>query len=116
MNNLQALETELNKLVAAGKILEAVDRYFAEDCSFQEGNQPPRVGKATQHAHLEGFFKTLKAFNGATLHSQAVGDNVTLSEWTFDMVGPDGPMIWNEVLRRRWKDGKVISERFYTAA
>ena len=32
------------------------------------------------------------------------------------MEGPDGPIVWNEILRRVWKDGKVVSERFYTAA
>ncbi len=116
MKNLNELEHELNQLVAAGKILDAVDGFFAEDATFQEGNQPQRVGRATQKAHLEAFFKTLKAFNGATLHSEAVGDGVTMSEWTFDMVGPDGPIVWNEILRRRWANGKVVSERYYTAA
>ena len=61
------------------------------------------------------MFATLKAFNGATLHSQGIGENVSLTEWTFDMVGPDGPILWNEVLRRQWKEGKVVSERFYQA-
>jgi ketosteroid isomerase-like protein len=116
MKNLQELETELNHMIASGKILEGIKEFFAEDCTFQEGNQPPRPSRQAELDHLEAFFKTLKAFNGATLHSQAVGEGVTVSEWTFDMVGPDGQMIWNEVLLRRWKDGKVTSERFYAAA
>ena len=32
------------------------------------------------------------------------------------MVGPDGPIVWNEILRREWRDGKVVSERYYKAA
>ena len=37
-----------------------------------------------------------------------------MSEWTFDMVGGDGlPIIWNEVIRRQWKDGLVTDERYY---
>lgn len=116
MKNLQELESELNQITASGKILEALEGFYADNCSFQEGNQPPRVGKKTQHAHLEAFFKTLKAFNGATLHSATVGDGVTMTEWTFDMVGPDGPIVWNEILRRHWENGKVVSERYYTAS
>lgn len=115
MSNLLELETELNALTSEGKILEALDKFYSDDCTFQEGNNPVRVGKAADRAFLEGFFASLKKFNSATLHAQAVGDNVTLSEWTFDMVGADGPILWNEVLRRQWKDGKVVSERFYTA-
>lgn len=113
--SLQTLESELNRVTAAGNILEALDGYYADDCTFQEGNLPARIGKQAQRQHLEAFFKTLKKFNSATLHSAAVGDDVTLSEWTFDMAGPDGPIVWNEILRRCWKDGKVVSERYYTA-
>lgn len=31
------------------------------------------------------------------------------------MVGPSGPIVWNEILRRKWKNGRVVSERYYTA-
>ena len=113
--NIKELDDQLNALNAAGKILDGLDQFYAEDCTFQEGNGDLIEGRATQHARLSTMFATLKAFNGATLRSQGVGDNVTLTEWTFDMVGPDGPILWNEVLRRQWKDGKVVSERFYQA-
>lgn len=116
MSTVNELETGLNALTSQGKILDALDQYYADDCTFQEGNQPMRVGKAADRAFLEGFFASLKKFNSATLHAQAIGDNVTLSEWTFDMIGPDGPILWNEILRRQWKNGKVVSERFYTAS
>jgi hypothetical protein len=116
MIDITSLETRLNARIQEGKILEALDEYFADDASFQEGLSKPRVGKAANHEFLEGFFKTLKGFNGATLHAQAVNGNISFSEWTFDMVGPEGPIIWNEVLRREWKNGKVISERYYNTA
>ncbi len=118
MNSLElgAIDTQLNELTRQGKILDALEKFYHEQCTFQEGNQPARVGRAAQHAHLSGFFKTLKSFNGATLHAQTIGDGVTITEWTFDMTGPDGPILWNEVLVRRWRNGKVVSERFYTAS
>jgi hypothetical protein len=109
------LETKLNAMISSGKILEALDQFFADDAVFQEGNGAARRGKRVNHDFLSGFFKTLKAFNGATLHSQAVNGDTSLSEWTFDMVGPNGPILWNEVLSRRWNNGKVVSERYYQA-
>lgn len=113
--NIKELDNQLNSLTAAGQILEGLDQFYAEDCTFQEGNSDLIVGKATQSARLSAMFATLKAFNGATLHNQGIGEDVSFTEWTFDMVGPDGPIIWNEVLRRQWKNGKVVSERFYQA-
>jgi hypothetical protein len=115
LTDLRELDSELNAMAAQGKMLEALERFYDVDCIFQEGVQEPRRGRKAQHDHLSGFFATLKAFNSATLHSQGIGDGVSLTEWTFDMVGPDGPIIWNEILRRVWKDGRVVSERFYTA-
>ena len=116
MNQLKSIDDQLNEMTRQGKILDALEKFYAPDATFQEGNQPARVGRAAQHKHLSAFFATLKAFKGATLHAQGVGENVTITEWTFDMVGPNGPIVWNEILRRQWKDGKVVSERFYTAS
>ncbi len=114
--NIVALEAELNAMTGKGQILDALAKFYAEDATFQEGNQPARKGRAAQHAHLSGFFATLKSFNGATLRAQTTGGDVGIAEWTFDMTGPTGPILWNEVLVRRWANGKVISERYYTAA
>lgn len=114
--NIEVLERELNAMTGQGKILEALQQFYADDCKFQEGNGASRNGKHAQHSYLADFFKTLKAFNGATLHGSAVSPNYSASEWTFDMTGGDGKrMVWNEILVRRWCDGQVVSEKFYQA-
>lgn len=114
MNDILELETRLNTMIASGKVLEALSEFFSDDAVFREGTMAPRVGKQANHEHLSGFVKTLKAFS-AKLHSQAVGKDWSFSEWTFDMVGPDGPIVWNEVFKREWRNGKVVSERYYNA-
>lgn len=114
--DLTKLESQLNEMTRQGKLLDALDKFYDANCTFQEGAQPARRGRSAQYAHLSSFIKTLKAFNGAKLHAQGVGDNATISEWTFDMTGPEGPIQWNEVLSRRWRDGKVVSERYYAAS
>ena len=117
MEDLKTLETKLNALIAKGEMMEAVERYHADNCVYQEGNQSPRTGgKKGQKDYLANFFKTVKAANALTLHTQSVGDGVTMSEWTFDLTTSNGPILWNEVHRRCWQNGKVISERYYTAA
>lgn len=115
MSDVRTLDNQLNQMTKAGKILDALEQFYDTDCVFQEGNQPARRGRKAQHDHLSAFFATLKKFNGATLHCQGVGETTSLTEWTFDMIGPNGPILWNEILRRVWKNGKVVSERYYTA-
>jgi ketosteroid isomerase-like protein len=115
-NRLQPLETALNEMTAKGQILDALSKHYADDCVFVEGDGSRLVNRKAQHDHLAGFLATLKGFNGATLHAQSMGDGVSMSEWTFDMTAADGsPIVWNEALVRRWKDDRVISERFYQA-
>ena len=116
-SELQRLESALNETMGKGQILEALAEFYADDCTFEEGDGARREGKQAQHDHLSGFFATLKGFNGATLHGQGVGDGISLSEWTFDMTGSENEsIIWNEVLVRRWRNGKVVAERFYPAS
>lgn len=113
---LKALIEDFDRMVLVGDILGAVDRYFADEVVTQEGNAAPVRGKAANRARLEAFLSSLRAFNGATLHSHGIGEDVTLSEYTFDLVAEDGsPLIWNEVIRRQWVNGQVVDERYYTA-
>lgn len=46
--------------------------------------------------------------------SSAVGDDVSLSEWRFDVTFKSGQRVaWDQAVARRWKNGKVVRERFY---
>jgi len=103
-------------MTARGEMLDALAKFYDDDCTFEEGDGSRRDGRKAQHEHLAAFFAGLKDLNGATLHAQAVGDGTTISEWTFDMTAGDGsPIVWNEVLVRRWRGDRVVSERFYQA-
>ncbi|MBY0399168.1 ester cyclase [Myxococcota bacterium] len=113
-DEIRTTETELNEMTGKGQMLDALARFYAEDCKFEEGDGSRREGRDAQHRHLSAFFASLKGLNSATLHAQSTGPNVSMSEWTFDMTAADGtPVLWNEVLVRRWKGGRVESERFY---
>ena len=118
MTDLTDLVGELDAMTAKGEMLDALGAFYCENCTFTEiADGTSRANRQAQHDHLSGFFATLKGFNGATLHSSSVGDDVTHSEWTFDMTAGDGSsIVWNEVLVRRWSDGKVVEEKYYNAS
>ena len=115
-NQLTHLETDVNNLTKQGKIIDSIDKHYAENCVFTEVDGSGRQSKKEQREHLTSFFESLKSFDGATLHGQSVGDDVSMSEWTFNMTGGDGEkIVWNEVLVRRWDDDKIVAEKYYTS-
>jgi hypothetical protein len=52
----KAAVEDLIAKVIGGKALEAFDRYYADDVTMQENEQPPRVGKAACRASRRTFF------------------------------------------------------------
>jgi len=117
-STIEQREQALNARIQAGDVLGALEEFYADDVQMREGSAPEATsGKKENKKRLEEFLGSLKQFNGATLHSYAVGDGVSMSEWTFDMVGGDGsPILWNEVIRRKWRDGAVTEERYYNTS
>lgn len=116
MNDITKLENDLNQMILAGQAMEAFEKYYAEDIVMQENEQPPRIGKVANREFEEQFFGSIKEFHGAILGDVAVTGDVSFSEWTFDATFQDGNRVANpQVTRRKWRDGKVFSERFYHA-
>lgn len=106
----------LDQQVLEGKILDAVNAFFHPDVVTKEGNGTETHGLKDKVEKLQEFFQGISSVNEIALHSQTVSDDVTMSEFTFDLTQKDGsPILWNEVLKRKWKDGLVIEERYYTA-
>jgi ketosteroid isomerase-like protein len=112
--NLKEQLTQLEALVTKGAILDAVDQFFHDDIVTTDPNAKEMHGKAAKRKFLEGFLNGIAKVNGITLLANAVGDNVTMSEYIFDFDMKDGSKIlWNEVIRRQWKDGKIVNEKYY---
>ena len=114
--NLHERVKILDAYVQDAKIIEAVDAFFHPDVHTQEGNGQQTHGLTDTKRKIEKFFLRVGRINKIILHSQTIGNDVTMSEFTFDLTEINGKRIlWNEVLRRRWRDGLVIDERYYTA-
>jgi hypothetical protein len=111
---LSQLEHELNRLITNGHALAAFDRYYADDVVMQENTAEPRVGKAANRGYEEEFFASIAEVHRIAVLATAIGDGVTLSEWEYDVTFRDGNRVtMAQVARRRWRNGKVVHERFY---
>ena len=112
--NLKEKIEELNQMILTGKQMDAFEKYYHEDVVMQENSNPPTVGKSANRERELQAMQMIEAFHGAEVKSVAVGDNVTTSEWEMDVTYKGAPrMKMSQVAVQKWKDGKIINERFY---
>jgi ketosteroid isomerase-like protein len=112
--NTAVLDRELNKQILKGDILGAFDRYYADDVVMQENSAEPTRGKAENRKREEAFVASIEQFHGAKLLSSAVEGDISFSEWELDATYKGaGRFVLAQAAVRRWKDGKVLNERFY---
>ena len=112
--DVAALEAELNEMIASGQAMEAFEKFYSDDVVMQENNQAPRKGKDACRKYEEEFFGNVAEFHEGSLHGSAAQGDLSYSEWVFDVTFKDGSRMRNhQVAARRWKDGKVVSEKFF---
>ncbi len=105
---------DLNSMILQGNALEAFEKYYAEDVVMQENDLPPTVGKEANREREKEFFSKVVEFRGAEVKAVAIGDGITMVEWFFDYTHEDwGRRTYHQVAVQRWKDGKIVHERFY---
>lgn len=111
---LKAVFEDIKTLVLQGKAMEAFEKYYGEDVVMQENETPATIGKAANRQRELEFFSKVTEFRSAELKTVAFGDDVIISEWFVDYTHADwGKVTHDQVSVQRWKDGKVIHERFY---
>ena len=107
------LDQQLNTLIIHGKSADAFLKFYAEDVVAQENDEPERVGRDAWMRARQEMEKMIKKFDARVLAHAANGD-VSFSEWEYNIeLEGMGSMRIAQVAVRRWKDGKVVRERFY---
>ena len=106
--------TALHDAVAAGKLMEALDEYYAEDVTMQENEDEPTVGLAANKQREADWLATVAEFRVFELTRAAVHDGVSFAETVLEYVTTSGDVVHQEqVSRAVWRDGKIVGERFY---
>ena len=114
MSSTQELEKELNDQILAGQIMDAFERFYADDVEMREGSQAPTKGKDANRERERQFVESIAEFHGAGVTASAVDGDTSLSEWWMDVTFKDGSRKkLEQAVVRRWRDGLVTNERFY---
>lgn len=112
--DLKAAFEDIKPLVLQGKAMEVFEKYYGEDVVMQENETPPTIGKAANRQRELDFFSKVVEFRGIEVKSVAYGEDVIISEWFVDYTQADwGKVTHDQVSVQKWKDGKVVHERFY---
>ena len=111
---LQNRLEDLFSYIREGRILDAINEFYAEDVIMQENTQPPFVGRDTNLEREKQFLSTVKEWKRFDVTAKGVGENVTFYETVMDWVTTDGtPVHVEQVVVAKWQNGKITHERFY---
>ena len=112
-----SLQQRLNDLfgyIRQGTIIEAMNEFYDKDTVMQDNANPPTKGLAANIEREKQFMSGVKEWKGFTVTASGVGDNVTFYESTSDFVTTGGqPVHLEQVSVAKWKNGKIVHERFY---
>jgi len=106
----------LKGYIEHGKIIEAMDEFYADDLVMQENSEEPTRGLAANIEREKQFLSIVKQWNWTRWHATLVNkkDNVSVVEYSFEFVNNEGEtVVYEQATVQRWQGGKIISERFY---
>jgi hypothetical protein len=114
--NSQPLKLAVEDLIAkvvGGKALDAFDRYYADNVTMQENEQPARVGKASCRAFEVDFLAKIKAVRTYVCDGYVLSGDKAFIVYRIDADHADwGPLKMSEVAIQDWSNGKVVREKF----
>ena len=114
MTDLKTHVDALNQMILEGKILEAFEKYYAEDVVMQDNDYPVRSGKTVSRVYEESFVNGLTEFRGAKVVNTLISDGIAVVEWWFDYTHKEyGVRNYTQVSVQRWKNGQIVEEKFY---
>jgi len=103
---------DLIRLVEAGKMLDAITKYYDESMAMQENTLPPVVGFATNYEREAAFYGSLLALKFTLVSVVVEGDRAVIN-WVFDYTTADGKQYrMDEIAVQTWRNGKIVHERF----
>lgn len=112
--NLQQRLNSLFEYIRQGKIIDAMAEFYDQDTVMQDNANPPTKGLAANIEREKQFMSGVKEWKGFEVKASGTGDNVTFYECTLDFIATTGqPVHMEQVSVAKWKNGKIVHERFY---
>jgi hypothetical protein len=113
-HDIRANLNDLIQSMLSGKLLEAFDKYYADDVVMSENgvDDPARHGKEKNHAY-EAFFVANAQWHDARVGNVVVDGDKSAYEMYMDLTFMGNRMTRTQVAVQEWRDGQIIKETFY---
>ena len=107
---------QLKGYINEGKIIEAMNEFYGDEVVMRENSEPETRGLEANIEREKQFLSIVKQWNWTRWHATAVNEDegVSFVEYSFEFVNTEGEtVVYEQAAVQRWRDGKIISERFY---
>ncbi|MGL1887926.1 MAG: ester cyclase [Reichenbachiella sp.] len=112
--SLKSKVNELNTMILNGQVLEAFEKFYADNVTMQENENPVSIGKDACRVNEEAFVNGITEFRRAEVKNVIVSDQLTVVAWDFDFTHKDwGVRNYTQIAVQRWQDGLIVNEKFY---
>lgn len=111
-----AKSTDLYNMINTGQLMEAFEKYYAEDVVLIEATGDKREGKDANREYEKKFLGMLKEVHGAGVTGLTADEQnaTTMVESWMDVTFQDGNRVkLEQVAVQRWKGDQIVNERFY---
>lgn len=108
--------TEMYKMIGEGKMMDAFEKYYAENIVMVEATGDIRKGKDKNREFELQFLSSVKEVHGGGVYNITSNEEtgVTMVETWMDTTFKDGNrMKMEEVAVQKWEGNLIVHERFY---
>ena len=115
MQTLKNAVSELNELVVDRKLVEGIDRFYADDVVMDESASQSTAGKEANRERERVFVDGLTRWE-ATLNDSIVDEQrgLALNRWTIEFDHKQfGSGVLRQIAAQTWRDGRIVHEAFY---
>ena len=103
---------QLIDYVHAGRMLEAIEEFYADDVVMQENLAAPTVGHAANLERERAFYGSVDLHQLRAQSFVVDGDRATIN-WLLEFTGTDGKRYRiDEMATQTWRGDKIVHERF----
>jgi hypothetical protein len=104
----------LNTMIQQGRIMEAMEEFYADDVIMSENDAEPTVGFEANLERERDFVNNTQ-WHGLELQDVIVDGDTSMVRWWLDFTNSNygQRLAFTQVAFQRWVEGKIVEERFY---
>ncbi len=105
---------DLQEYIRQGRILDAMNEFYDANVTMQENSNPPTIGLEANIEREKQFIAGVKEWLSYDVRSISVSADTAAVESGMEFISVDGKkVVVSQVAIQHWRNGKIVSERFY---